>query len=214
MATHAIPAIEAQPRQRTGTRYAQRDRAAGLLPAVIYGHGKQPVHVTVDAKSFVDILHDEARLIDVSVAGESDHCLVRDVQWDHLGRHIIHVDLTRVDLSEEVEVEVELELKGEPTAIKDEDGAVVDQQIVMIEIACRADSIPEHLTHDITGLQIGEPLTIGDLVAPEGIRFTGDPETVVASIQFTKEVEEDEAAEAAEGEPEVIGAKDDEGDGD
>ncbi len=202
MVAHEIPKLDSQPRQRLGTRYAQRDRAEGLLPAVIYGHGLPPVHVTLDSKSFLQVLHDEAHLIDVSVDGTSDHCLVKSVQWDYLGKHIIHVDLARVDLSEQVEVEVELILKGEPAALK-EGGAVLDHQMVMIEVQCRADSIPEHLEHNIDNMVAGEPLTIADLTAPEGVVFTADPDTVIATIQFAREEEEEETdADAAE--PEII----------
>ena len=123
MVTHDIPTLESQLRERTGSRYAQRARAEGSMPAVIYGHGQDPVHITVNTKAFTDILHHEAHLIDVVIDGKSEHCLVKDVQWDYLGREIIHVDLARVDLKEEVEVEVELQLTGDAIGLK-EDGTL------------------------------------------------------------------------------------------
>jgi len=181
-----------------------------MRPAVSAGHGTSRAQVTVNARACTEVRTDGARLIDGTVAGASDDCLVRDVQWDYLGRDIIHIDLTRVDLKEEVEVEVELQLTGEAVGLK-EAGTLLDQQMNMIGVKCRADSIPEHLEHDISELNVGDTLTVADLTAPAGVAFTSDPEAIVASIQFAKVAEETEEAAADGTEPEVIGAKDDDG---
>ncbi len=204
MTTHDIPTLEMNPRTRIGTRYAKRDREAGRLPGVVYGHKQDPVHVTLDAKAFRDLLEEETHLIAIKLEGKSEHCLIKDVQWDHLGKHMIHVDLTRVDLSEEVEVEVELTLTGEAIGLK-EDGAILEHPVTAVTVKCRADSIPEHLEHDISGLNVGDTLTVADLVAIEGVAFTDDPETIIASISIAAAIEEEETTEAAEAEPEVIG---------
>src|SRR5690554_1476781 len=102
MATKEMPKLKTEARERLGTRYARRLRAEGKLPAVVYGHEQEPVSVTVDAGELQDILHSHAHLVEVDIAGQTGPCLIKDVQWDHLSTTIIHVDLTRVDLSEEV----------------------------------------------------------------------------------------------------------------
>lgn len=214
MSTATQPRIRAEVRDRTGSRYAARTRAQGKLPAVIYGHRQDPLHVSVDAHELIELLHHNAHLIEVEVAGKSEPCLVKDVQWDHLGKRIIHVDLTRVDLSEEVEVEIELKLVGEAVGLK-QVGALLEQAAATIEVKCRADAIPEFLTHDVAAMDVGDSLLVSDLKLPAGVTIVSDPDTLVAHISVTKEEVEEEAA-AAEGsaEPEIIGKAEDEGESD
>jgi len=181
MATATIPTLETQPREKLGTRYAKRDREAGRTPAVIYGHKQGPVHVTVDTRAFNDIIHGEAHLIDVTVGDKNEHVLIKALQWDTFSRYIVHVDLERVDLSETVEVEVELQLTGEPKALN-QSGVVLDHPTTMVSIKCRADAIPSHLEHSIAELEMGVPVTVADLTAPEGVEITSSEETLICQI--------------------------------
>jgi len=148
MSAATQPKIKAEVRERTGTRYAARTREAGKLPAVIYGHKQDPVSIAVDSKAMIQLLHDNAHLIEVEVAGKTEPCLVKDIQWDYLGSTILHVDLARVDLTEEVAVEIEIELVGDAIGLK-EVGAMIEQNTSKIQIKCRADAIPEKLTAEI-----------------------------------------------------------------
>lgn len=209
MSTATQPRIQAEVRDRTGKRYAARARAAGKLPGVIYGHKKDPVHVAVDSKELIELLHHNAHLIEIEVAGNAEPCLVKDIQWDHLGKHIIHVDLTRVDLSEEVEVELQVELIGDAIGLK-EVGALLDQNSSTIEVKCRADAIPEMITHDVSEMAVGDTLLASGLTLPNGVTLASDADTLIANLTMSKVSEEDEE-EATEGEgdePEVIGGKD------
>ncbi len=203
-----IPTLETTARDKTGSRYSARLREAGQIPAVVYGHKQDPVHVAVDAQVITGLLHENTQLVNAQVAGKTEPCLIKDIQWDYLGDHIIHVDLARVDLSEEVEVEVELELTGDPKSLQ-EAGAVLDHPLSTVTVKCRADAIPERLIHDISELTTDAPITVADLTLPAGVVAVTDPETIIAQVQIMAEIEEEEAveAEAAEGEPEVIGAK-------
>ncbi len=206
MSSATQPKIKAEVRERTGTRYAARTRAQGKLPAVIYGHKKDPVHIAVDAKELTELLHHNAHLIDVDVAGKSEPCLVKDIQWDYLGRDLIHVDLARVNLSEEVEVEIEIELAGQAAGLK-EVGALLEQSSNTIQVKCRADAIPEKLTHDVSEMTIGDSLLVSGLTMPAGVTAVSDPDTLVAHLSVTKiQVEEEETVEGEE-QPEVIGGK-------
>jgi large subunit ribosomal protein L25 len=220
MSTTETPTLEVTPRTKIGTRYAKRDRAAGLIPAVIYGHKEGAVHVTVDAKIFTDILHHEAHLIDVKLDGKSQHTLIKDVQWDTYGINVIHVDLERVDLSETVEVEIELQLIGEPKALQ-EAGTVLDHPTTMITVSCRADSIPSHMEHSIADLGVGDPVTVADITPPAGVKIIMPEDQLICQISAVKV--DDSVADAIEGgaeasaeteaaEPEVIGKGGDEED--
>lgn len=213
MASHEIPEIVATHREKIGSRYAARLREVGDMPCVLYGHGEEPSHLAVNAKEMSDILHRHGHLIQLKINDKLESALVKDVQWNHLGSHIIHVDLTRVDLSEEVDVDVEVELVGEPAALETP-GAVLQQENNTVTVRCRADQIPEILTLDISDLTLDTTKTVADLQAPEGVAFVSDSEDVLASILIVQEAPEPEPSEDEElAEPEVIGADDEEGEG-
>jgi large subunit ribosomal protein L25 len=210
MSTTQTPSIEVTKRERIGTRYAKRDREQGLIPAVIYGHKEGPVHVTMHGKTFTDILHHEAHILDIKLDGKSEHTLIKDVQWDTFGIEILHVDLERVDMSEVVEVDVELILTGEPKALN-EAGTVLDHPTTMVTVKCRADAIPSHLEHSIADLTVGVPVTVADLTPPAGVTIEMPEEQLICQIAGVKvdesvaEAIEGGAEESAETEPEVIG---------
>lgn len=209
MATTEIPTLDVTRRGKIGTRYAKREREQGLIPAVIYGHKLDPVHVTLHGKTFTELLHHEVHIIDVKLDGKSEHTLIKAVQWDTFGREIVHIDLERVDLSETVEVEVELLLIGEPKALK-EAGTVLDHPTTMVTISCRADAIPSHLEHDITDLPAGEPLTVADLTPPAGIKIVMPADQLICQIAGVKVSEsvsdaiDSGAEDSATTEPQVI----------
>lgn len=213
MAQGQLPRIAVEKRERVGSRYAARLRKEGKLPAVVYGHGVAPEHVVVDKRKFIDILRENAHLIEADSNGAVEPCLVKEIQWDHLGREIIHVDLTRVDLTEEVEVEVDLEFIGEPKALETP-GAVLEHPQTQIRIRCTAGNIPQNIQVDISSLEIDQMITVADLKLPAGVTAEEDEETMIARISVIEEVSEEQpAAEAGGAEPEVIGRgkKDEEG---
>lgn len=211
---HDTPRIVAEPRERIGSRYAQRLRRDGRLPAIIYGHNETPVAVSFDHKELVTHVRDGAHLVEVVIgdsAGAGETCLVKELQFGFLGDDVIHVDLARVSLDEEVEVSVALRFTGECAAAA-QPGAILSHNLTQLEIACKANAIPEDIVVDESALT--GTLTVGDLRLPPGVRCTLDPATVVASISFVQEEVEGEAAEVAEAAaPEVISEarKDEEG---
>lgn len=210
MAKQDIPEIQTQSRDKVGTRYSQRLRKEGQLPVVVYGHKKEPLHVSVDAREFTNILQRGAHLLKAKVGDQSESVLVKAVQWDYLGTNVVHVDFARVNLSEKVEVELGIELIGEPKALQ-EDGAILAHPLTSVMVSCRADSIPEKLTHNIEELSLEGSITLGDIQLPGGVELASsvDPQEMVAQITIVQEApEEEEAAEGAQ--PEVIGKSDDE----
>ena len=210
MSTQTIPQLESHVRDRVGSRYAARARAEGKLPAVMYGHGLDPVAISIDRKQIRDLLEDNTHLVEIQLDGKTQPCLIKDVQWDHMGIEIIHLDLTRVDLTEEVEVEIVVALVGEPAALQTP-GAILDHPMTEIKVACRADQIPDSLQHSIESLEIGDSVTVGELTLPAGVKAVSDADAVICSIQVVQVQEEEEAeVEAAGEEPEVIGRKEEE----
>ena len=206
MSTTQIPKIEGSHRPDLGSRHSARLRETGHLPAVIYGHKIDPAHVALDRKQVTNLLHHKAHLIEVSVDGHTEACLIKDVQWDHLGSRIIHVDLTRVDLTEKVGVEVEVEFVGEAVGLK-EAGAYLEHPTNELTIQCLASQIPDSIKVDISQLQVGQPLTVADLALPQGVSVENDPESVIAVIHISAG-DAEATAEAGEAEPEVIRKKD------
>lgn len=207
MATQTIPQIKAEVRDRLGTRYSARLRKEGRLPVVIYGHQQEPVHASVNLDEAVEVLHRNAHLVELVLGSQSEPCLVKDIQWNHLGSQIIHLDLARVDLTERVTVEVELEFIGEPAAVK-QAGVILEHLITEVEVECVATNIPERIQVDVSAMQIGDTLTVADLKLPEGVDVVTDGETIVASVtEVADEPEPVAAAADAAAEPEVIGRK-------
>lgn len=203
MSTATIPVIEATVRERTGTRYTVRLRKEGRLPVVVYGHGLEPLHLSVDNHEINELLHDHAHLLTVKVDGKEETVVLKDAQWDHMSSHIIHLDLARVNLSEEVTVEVDLVFTGDAVGLKTA-GAIIEHPLSTLEITCKASDIPEMIKVDVSSLEAGESLSVADLKLPAGIVAATDEEAIVAAVQVMAEVPEDETA-AGDAEPEVIG---------
>lgn len=208
MATQSVQ-INAQPRSELGSRANKRLRDAGMLPGVIYGHKEAVVPVTLPRKEVVTQLDKGTHLFDLAIDGKSEKVLIKEVQYDHLGKDVIHVDFARVSLDEKVEVTVPLILKGTPKG--EAEGAVLQQIISELEIECLVTDIPHDITQNVSDLEKDAVLHIKDLKLPPGVRVLQDEDLIVATV---REIAEEAAApEAAEGaaEPEIIGKKKEEG---
>jgi large subunit ribosomal protein L25 len=197
--------ITAKPRAELGSRANKRLRDAGLLPGVIYGHKEAIVPVTLPRKETVNHLKHGAHVFDLSVGGKSEKVLVKEVQYDHLGLEVIHVDFARVSLDEKVEVTVPVELKGEPKGEKD--GGVLQQIINELEVECLVTDIPEKILHNVSEMALDDVVRIKDLQLPQGVRVLQDGELIVAQVREIKEEEVAPAVVEGEAEPEVIGKK-------
>ena len=202
--------VTAEPRNQLGSRANKRLRDSGKLPGVIYGHKEAVVTITLPKKETVNHLKHGAHVFDLAVDGKSEKCLVKEVQYDHLGIEVLHVDFARVSLDEKVEVTVPVELKGEPKGEKD--GGVLQQIINELEVECLVTDIPDKIVHNVSEMALDDVVHVKDLKLPAGVRPLADGELIVAQV---KEIKEEEVAPAAaEGEaaePEVIGKKPEEG---
>ena len=211
--SHETPTLQAHVRDRLGSRYAKRLRAAGRLPAVIYGHGEQPVAVTLDAKETLRYLHHGIHVFHVATGNGQETCLVKDLQFGHLGDDVIHVDLSRVNLDEEVEVKVHLHFVGAPAAAA-KPGVVLTHTLNEVEVRCKVRDIPEEIRVDLEKMA-GETFTVSDLAMPTGCAPITAKDALVAHLEFVTEAAEGEAAASpSAASPEVVSArKDKEGGG-
>jgi large subunit ribosomal protein L25 len=199
--------IATEPRERTGTRYADRLRKSGRLPAVVYGLQLAPTHVSVDERELLNHLHMGARVIELQGSNGTDTCLVKDLQFGYLGDNVIHVDFARVNLNQVVTVNVPINTFGSPK-LASEPGAMLETIRNEIEVECMVSQIPTEILIDLTDM--GEALTVADLPLPDGVKPMLDADKHIVHITFVKEeeAEGEEASVDADGsEPEVITEK-------
>ena len=197
--------VTAKPRSELGSRANKRLRDAGFVPGVVYGHKEAVIPITLARKELAAHLGHGTQLFDLALDGKSEKVLVKEIQYDHLGLEVIHVDFARVSLDEKVEVTVPLELKGTPKG--EAEGGVLQQIISELEVECLVTDIPEVIRHNVSELEKDAVLHIKDLQLPPGVRILQDPELIVATVREVQEVAPVEAAEAVAAEPEVIGRK-------
>src|SRR5580700_6488571 len=200
--------VSAKSRPELGTRANRRLRGAGLLPGVIYGHKEAVIPVSLPHKEVVGHLNHGAHLFDLSLDGKSEKVLVKQVQYDHLGLEVIHVDFARVSLDEKVKVTVPVELKGTPKG--EADGGVLQQIISELEVECLVTEIPDAIRHNISEMALNDVVHISDLKLPTGVKVLQDGDLIVATVKEILEVATTAPEEGA-AEPEVIGRKPAEG---
>ena len=196
--------VNVKNRKELGSRANKRLRNTGFIPGVIYGHKLAVLPVTLPRKEVATHISKGAHLFSLDLEGQKETCLVKEVQYDHLGIEVLHIDFARVNLNERVKVTVPLELKGTPKG--EADGGVLQQILGDLEIECLVTDIPEVIRHNVSDLAKDAVLHIKDLTLPKGVRLLQDPDLIVATV---REIAEETAPEAAEGtaEPEVIGRK-------
>ena len=162
---------------------------------MLFRSGQEAVAISLDLRTFVEMLHHGHRLLDVKIGKTSETLLVKALQYDHLGKDIIHADLIRVDLTEMVKVAVPIELKG--TAKGTHEGGIVDEHLDHLEVECKVSDIPEFILVSIKELDVGDAIHAGDIELGEGIKLAINPETLVltchlvAAAKSTEELEEE-----------------------
>jgi large subunit ribosomal protein L25 len=199
------PTVSAEPRERIGSRYAQRLRKAGRLPAVVYGHKQDPVAISVDGKSMLQMLERGNRVFELAIdGGVTETVLVKDLQFGYLGDNVVHIDFARVDFNEQVTVNVQLHFIGQPSESM-KSGSVMQTDAAEVQITTTVSRIPEAIRVDLTEMS-GTVLTAGDLVLPEGAVLVTDPTVPIISITLVSDVAEGEEVEiGGDVQPERIG---------
>jgi large subunit ribosomal protein L25 len=200
----AVEARDPAKNKGTGSRVSRRLRAKGRIPAIIYGHKQDPLPVSLTRDSVWEMIKKSTHLAELSVNGATETVIVRDIQWDHLGKEIIHLDFARVNAEESIETEVRLEVKG--VAPGQSEGGVLEQPVHSVSVTCRANAIPDSIRVDVSNLRLGQAIHVRDLVLPDGVTVNDDPElTVVHVVSRTAQAEPTAAGEGENlTQPEVI----------
>lgn len=200
-----IPTITVEARKAAGTRAATRLRNEGKLPAILYGHEREPSPLALNYKEVEHMIFSGVHVVNLTMGDKSQACQFKDAQWDHLGKRLIHVDMLRVDLNERVTVTVQLEYRGTPKGAAE--GGILHHEMNEVEIECIVSAIPESIRLDVSDMGLDDVLHIKDVALPEGMTHTADPEQVVATVKLPVLVDEtpSEGEEGETAEPEVIG---------
>lgn len=199
--------LHVEKREETGTLRMRRLRKAGKIPAVLYGHGEECISLTVSGKEMEKVISHGGHVVDL-IGAVNESALIKEVQWDAFGSSVLHLDLTRVDANEQVEVTLPVELVGDAPGTHH--GGVIKPVLHEVTILCAANKLVDSLELKINELELDQSLTAADLVLPEGASIVGSLEDVIVTCsEPTVQVEEDVEATGAE-EPEVIGKQPDE----
>jgi len=195
--------LKAEVREHTGSKDAAEVRKQGRIPAVVYGHKKEPVAISLDTHNLAEGLHRGHRLMDVQIGKKREKVIVKELQYDYLGKDIIHVDLMRVDVKEMVKVTVPIELKG--TAKGTHEGGILEGHANHLEIECKVTDIPERIVVSVKEMDVGDLLHADDIELPDGVRLVSDPSTLLASCSLVAAAKTtEELEEEAPAAPEVI----------
>jgi large subunit ribosomal protein L25 len=196
-------AISAELRQTKGRRAATRLRADGKVPAIMYGHKLDPEMLAIPETELQSLLRRGAHgLIEIDYAGKKESAVIKEMQWDALGKEILHVDFARVAKGETVHVEVTVVLRGNAAGVTQ--GGVLDFQLHTVHVDCPAENIIETLRVDVSDLKLDQAILVKDLKLPPGIKVTNDPDLVVVQVSLAKQEAEPGETPAGGVEPELI----------
>jgi large subunit ribosomal protein L25 len=200
-----VKELVAQPRAATGSQAARKLRRTGLIPAVVYGHKEATIHLSVPAAEVEWAVRHGVHVVDLKADGKTEKALIKDLQWDHLGKDLLHVDFARVSADERIVVTVPVELKGIAPGVTA--GGLLSHQLHSLAIECLALQVPESIRVNINELQLGAAIHVRELVLPPDVKAMVDPEVVVVHVTVPAAEPAPTAAPAEPGaaEPEVIG---------
>jgi large subunit ribosomal protein L25 len=199
--------LKAEARADIGKGAARKIRADGRVPAVVYGHGVEPIPVSVDAKELFHLLHTDAGmnvLVDMRVNSDQFLAMPREVQRDHIRGQFLHVDFLRIRRDEKIGVEVPIHLVGESHGVKE--GGVIEHHLWNLHLECFPQDVPTSIEADISGLGINESLKVADLEIPDKLTLLTSPDEVIVSVVPPQILRVEEEV-AAEGEEEVAAAE-------
>jgi large subunit ribosomal protein L25 len=200
-------ARDPQKNKGTGSRVARRLRRAGQVPAIVYGHKLTPVPISLPREEVARLVKRSGHLAELKIGDQTEMVLVRDVQYDYLGKDIIHLDFARVSADETIHTQVRLELHGNAPGTSE--GGVVEFVVHSLDVSCLARSIPDVIRVEIGELHVGEGVHVRDLALPEGVTANADPDLLLVHVVIRHAAPEPTAtaAEGGSAEPEVIGRK-------
>lgn len=204
--------LSTETRTGVGKGIARKTRAAGRIPAILYGHKEEPVGLSVEEAAMRGVLseHPDSAIVDLTMPGKSKtpvNAIVRDVQRHPATGKLLHIDFQRISLDERIRVEVHVELTGTPTGVKDQ-GGILEHGTRSVDVMCLPTAIPEAITIDVSELEIQGSIKLKDVVGRYSeVEFLDEPETVLAAVSppVVEAVAEEAEGEEVPTEPEVVG---------
>ena len=199
--------LKAEARAEIGKGAARKIRAGGRVPAVVYGHGVEPLPVSIDSKELFHLLHTDAGmnvLVDMRVNSDQFLAMPREVQRDHIRGQFLHVDFLRIRRDEKIGVEVPIHLVGESHGVKE--GGVIEHHLWNLHLECFPQDVPTSIEADISGLGINESLKVSDLEIPDKLTLLTSPDEAIVSVVPPQILRVEEEV-AAEGEEEAVAAE-------
>jgi large subunit ribosomal protein L25 len=197
--------IEVHPRPETGKNANRRSRAAGKIPAVVYGGGRESVAIEVDRKTLLDMMKGhsgETPIFLLKLGDKERHAMIRNMEVDPISRQVIHIDFQRVLMDQKVRVAVPVELVGTAVGVKVE-GGLLDFVNREVHVECLPGDIPKHLELDVTDIHVGQHAEARQIQLPQGVTLLDEPEKVIVSLSHGR-LEAAAEAGAERAEPEVI----------
>lgn len=222
MARSESTALQVSPREPAGSRAARRLRRSGDIPGVLYGGGDEPVSFQVPARTLRHALASAGAVIDLSIeGGGSSPAVLKELVRHPVTGATVHIDLLRVRLDVKIQSTVQLELTGAEDSPGIRDGGVLEQITRELTIEALPNDIPDSITHDVSGMEINDTISLDVLQPPSTVTLLDDPETVIATLtpprlqleaedeieSETEVVGEGEAAEGEEGEAPAEGGE-------
>jgi large subunit ribosomal protein L25 len=206
MSLNTSISLDARVRDERGKNAARRLRAAGLVPVTVYGGGKETTSTTIVKREFTALLrrHGRNMIFTLNVDGAGTPVKIAEMQLDPVKGTLVHADLMRISLTEKSKFEVRIKITGEAEGVK-QNGGILDVVTHSIEVRCLPGDLPSEIEADVSGLNIGDHLSLKDLNLSDKIEVLDDPDTVIATVGAPRVEEPVEVATAEPAaEPEVI----------
>ncbi len=199
-------ALNASARSENGKGAARKIRMAGSIPAVIYGHGRQPMSLTINARETDKLLSrisTSATVIELSIDGAVSKTLIREIQRHPYKKQIMHIDFQELVVGETISMYCPLVFVGVPDGVRQE-GGILDQVLHQLHIAVDPANIPNHIDVDVTHLKVGKSIHVSELVLPAGVKVLDDATATVCVVGQSRASIEAATSESNIAEPEVI----------
>jgi large subunit ribosomal protein L25 len=198
--------LKTQKRELGGSRGAGKLRKQGLVPAIVYGHKQDNETVALSHDELLDAIRHGARVVDLQSDKGVQKAQIAELQWDHLGKDVLHVDFKRVSADERISVPVRIELRGIAPGITA--GGVLEQPLHTVNVECLAIAVPDVIRVNVGELQLDGSIYVRDLHLPPDTKALDDADAVVVHVVPPKVEAPAATGEApAQAEPEVIGRK-------
>ena len=196
--------LQAKIRKDSGSIKSRKNRRAGLIPAVLYGHKQENLMLFLDKKEFSKVIDARTKMVNLKMDSAEETAIIKEIQFDTFGKEILHADFIRTDLTEKITTQMPIVLYGTSPGVKE--GGILDHALKEIEIECLPAEVPDNIRIDISSLAIGDTIHIGDIALPTNLKALGSPDVIVVSVHLAaaeKEVTEEELAAG----PEIISAR-------